>query len=180
MEDEGNDIKIPMLTIVERSMNKNGARYMEDEFNLLRKYFISCLNLRYLLPKDLSIMVDKFSDKVKFIVLSYNGISKLDYYKISDGVLYINGNLKISSPELYEISFYKAVTEVIFGKIKGFEAFNTSICQMVAEKVYNMSENNSPIIMPSLKKDVIGDVTHNLRSGYNNYNLIITLLKQLI
>ena len=180
MNDEVKDIKVPIRAIVEQSMNKNGARYMEDEFNLLRKYYIACLNLRYLTPQELGNAVDKFSNKIKFIVLNFNSINKLDYYKISDSVLYINGSLKFSASDLYEVSFYKAVTEVVFGDGNKYLAFNTGLCQMVAEKVYNMTENNVAIIMPVLKKDQIGDVTHLLRSGYNNYNLIITLVKEFL
>ena len=129
MEDGSKNISIPIRSIVEQSMNKNGARYMEDEFNLLIKYFIACLNLRYLLPKDLTVMVDKFSEKIKFIVLNYNSINNLDYYKIIDGVLYINGNLKYSSPQLYEITFYKAVTETVFKCDSKYVSFNN--CEFI-------------------------------------------------
>ena len=54
MEEDRKDIKIPIKAIVEQAMIKNGAKYDEDEFNLLRKYFIACLNLGYLEPKDLN------------------------------------------------------------------------------------------------------------------------------
>ena len=37
---EKKDIKIPIKDIVMQAMTSNGARYEEDEFNLLRKYFI--------------------------------------------------------------------------------------------------------------------------------------------
>ena len=105
-ENESKDIKIPIKAIVEHAMNTNGARYEEDEFNLLRKYFIACLNLGYMEPKDLVPMVNKFAEKIKLIVLNYNNVNKMDYYVINNGVLYISGALKESNPMFYEINFY--------------------------------------------------------------------------
>lgn len=177
---ETKDIKIPIKAIVEQQMNMNGAKYEEDEFNLLRKYFIACLNLGYLKPDDLNTMVGKFASQIKFIVLNYNNMNKLDYYVINGGVLYINGMVKDSNSELYEISFYKAVSEVIFKASDKYVSFSTLICQMVAEKIYNMDTNASRIILPSLVYEKIGEVTHNVRSGYLNYSLLISLLKQLL
>lgn len=180
MDGESKDIKIPIKAIVEQSMMQNGAKYEEDEFNLLRKYFIACLNLGYLMPKDLVAMVNKFSEKIKFIVLNYNNINKLDYYVINGSVLYISGAVKDNNSELYEITFYKAVTEAVFNVTEKYNALGTVICEMVAEKVYNMDVNSSRIIMPTLTNEMIGEVKHNIRSGYANYSLIISLLKQFI
>lgn len=177
---ETKDIKIPIKAIVEQQMNMNGAKYEEDEFNLLRKYFIACLNLGYLKPDDLNTMVGKFASQIKFIVLNYNNMNKLDYYVINGSVLYINGMVKDSNSELYEISFYKAVSEVIFKASDKYVSLSTLICQMVAEKIYNMDTNASRIILPNLVHKKIGEVTHNVRSGYLNYSLLISLLKQLL
>ena len=74
MESEKKDIKIPIKAIVEQAMVQNGCKYEEDEFNLLRKYFIACLNLGFLVPDDLTLMMNKFASKVKLIVLNYNNI----------------------------------------------------------------------------------------------------------
>lgn len=180
MDNESKDIKIPIKAIVEQSMMQNGAKYEEDEFNLLRKYFIACLNLGYLMPKDLVPMVNKFSEKIKFIVLNYNNTNKLDYYVINGNVLYINGYIKDNNPELYEITFYKAVTEAVFKISDKYISFSTALCEMVGEKIYNMDVNSSRIIMPELSTELIGDVKHNSRSGYMNYSLIISLLKQFV
>ena len=68
-EENPRDIKIPIKAIVEQVMNSNGAKYEEDEFNLLRKYFIACLNLGFMQPKDLQVMVNKFASKIKFMIL---------------------------------------------------------------------------------------------------------------
>ena len=180
MNEEGKkDIKIPIKAIVEQSMKNNGANYEEYEFNLLRKYFIACLNLGFLEPKDLVPMMDKFSNKIKIIVLNYNNINKMDYYMINNGILYINGAIKDDNPMFYEINFYKAVTEVIFKSNDTHIGISNALCNMAAEKIYNMDVNQSRIIMPRTDNEVIGNEKIQIRSGYNNYNLIISLTKQL-
>ena len=178
-EENSRDIKIPIKSIVEQSMMQNGARYEEDEFNLLRKYFIACLNLGYLEPKDLVVMVNKFASRVKLIVLNYQNINKMDYYAINQGVLYINGALKDANDTFYEINFYKAVTETIFNTPSDKIGIASAICEIVAEKIYNMDVNGSRIIMPKTDEEMIGDKKIEIRAGYMNYNLVISLAKQL-
>lgn len=178
-ENESKDIKIPIKAIVEHAMNTNGARYEEDEFNLLRKYFIACLNLGYMEPKDLVPMVNKFAEKIKLIVLNYNNVNKMDYYVINNGVLYISGALKESNPMFYEINFYKAVTETVFNANDNHIGISNALCNMAAEKIYNMDTNGSRIVMPRTDEELIGSDKIQVRAGYNNYNLIISLLKQL-
>ena len=178
-EENSKDIKIPIKSIVEQAMMQNGARYEEDEFNLLRKYFIACLNLGYLEPKDLVPMVNKFASRVKLIVLNYQNINKMDYYIINQGVLYINGALKDANDTFYEINFYKAVTETIFNVPADKIGIASAICEIVAEKIYNMDVNGSRIIMPKTDEEMIGDKKIEIRAGYMNYNLVISLAKQL-
>ena len=179
MDENTKDIKIPIKAIVEEAMISNGAKYSEDEFNLLRKYFIACLNLGYMQPKDLKDMVYKFARKIKLIVLNYNNVNKMDYYMISNGILYISGALKDNNFAFYQVNFYKATTEVVFGTNDTHIGLSNAICNMVAEKIYNMDTNGSRIIMPQTSTENIGDNKIEIRSGYSNYNLIISLLKQL-
>lgn len=179
MNEETKDIKIPIKAIVEQAMTSNGAKYEEDEFNLLRKYFIACLNLGYMLPKDLVPMVDKFAKKIKLIVLNYNNVNKMDYYMINNGVLYISGMLKDNNFAFYEINFYKAVTEVVFGANDNHVGISSALCEMTAEKIYNMDTNGSRIIMPKTDTEVVSGKEIQIRAGYMNYNLVISLLKQL-
>ena len=178
-ENESKDIKIPIKAIVEHAMTTNGARYEEDEFNLLRKYFIACLNLGYMEPKDLVPMVNKFAEKIKLIVLNYNNVNKMDYYVINNGVLYISGALKDNNPMFYEVNFYKAVTETVFNANDNHIGISNALCNMAAEKIYNMDTNGSRIVMPRTDEEMIGNNKIQVRAGYNNYNLIISLLKQL-
>lgn len=179
MEENSKDIKIPIKSIVEQAMNQNGARYEEDEFNLLRKYFIACLNLGYLEPKDLVPMVNKFASKIKIIVLNYNNVNKMDYYVINQAVLYISGTLKDNNSSFYEINFYKAVSEVILNANDKHVGMSSAICEMMAEKIHNMDVNGSRIIMPRTDEEQIGSEKIQIRAGYMNYNLIISLAKQL-
>ncbi len=179
MNEERKDIKIPIKSIIEDALLKNGSKYDEDEFNLLRKYFIACLNLGFLTPNDLILMVNKFVSKIKFIVLNYNNINKMDYYMINESVLYISGALKDNNFAFYQITFYKAVTEVIFNANDNHIAISNAICEITAEKIYNMDTNSSRIIMPNKTEEQIGKDKIEIRAGYINYNLIISLLKQL-
>ena len=179
MESEKKDIKIPIKAIVEQAMAQNGCKYEEDEFNLLRKYFIACLNLGFLVPDDLTLMMNKFASKVKLIVLNYNNINRMDYYLLNAGGLYISGGLKDKNFMFYQINFYKAVTEVIFDAENSHIGLSSAICNMVAEKVYNMDVNESRIIMPRLSEEKINNDIIKIRAGYYNYNLTISLAKQL-
>lgn len=176
---EKKDIKIPIKDIVMQAMTSNDARYEEDEFNLLRRYFIACLNLGYMEPKDLVPMVNKFASKIKFISLMFNRVNKMDYYMVSNGVLYINGALKESNSAFYETNFYKAVTEVIFEANDNHIALSNALCNMTAEKIYTMDTTGSRIVMPKTHEEEINGKKIQIRAGYTNYNLIISLLKQL-
>jgi len=177
--EEGKDIKIPIKALVERSVIKNKAFYEEDEFNLLRKYFIACLNLGYLKPNDLSGMIDKFTSKIKNISLDFNYINKLDCYKVVDSKLYIDGRQKFENCEFYEKNFYKAVTEVIFACDDEHIGISNALTNITAEKIYNMDTNGSRIVMPKTVTETIGDEEIQIRAGFANYNLIISCLKQL-
>lgn len=179
MEEEKKEIKVPIKSMIEQEVYRNGCKYEEDEFNILRKYFIACLNLGYIVPSNLAVMVNKFCTKIKYIVTNYNSINKLDYYVINNGVLYISGALKESNIDFYEINLYKAVSEVIFNANDEHIGISNAICEMVAEKIYNMDTNETRIILPKTNLEVIDGKHHKLRSGYVNYDLIITLLKQL-
>ena len=180
MNEEGRrDIKIPIRAIVEQAMKNNGASYEEYEFNALRRYFIACLNLGFLEPKDLVPMVNKFAQKIKLISTSYNSINKMDYYMISENVLYINGDLKDKNDTFYDVNFFKAVTETIFNANDKHIGISNALCNMAAEKIYNMDDSGSRIIMPKTDAEMIGKKKIEIRAGYMNYNLIISLTKQL-
>lgn len=177
--EESEGIKIPIKALVEHSMIKNGARYEEDEFNLLRKYFIACLNLGFISsPKDLAEIIAKFTSKIKSITLDFKLINKFDCYKIVDSVLYIDGSYKFKDCAFYERNFYKAVTEVIFNSNDEHIGISNAIAYMTAEKIYNMDVNGSRIVMPKTVIETINDKEITIRAGYNNYNLIISCLKQ--
>lgn len=181
MHDENpNDIKIPIKDIVSQAMTTNGARYEEDEFNLLRRYFIACLNLGYLEPKDLVSMVNKFASKVKIIVLNYNNFNNMDCFMINNGVLYINGGFKEVNSNYYEINFFKAVTHTLFETGNKHIGILNAITEIAAEKLHTMDMTGSRIVMPKTEEEMIGENKIQIRSGYMNYNLIVSLAKQLL
>lgn len=178
--EEIRDIKIPIKALIERSVIKNSTCYEEDEFNLLRKYFIACLNLFYLKPRDLPEMIEKFTSKVKKIVLDFPYTNKLDFYRIIDSTLYIDGRQKYEDCAIYEKNFYKAVTEVLFLDCNDEHiGISNALTYMTAEKIYNMDTNGSRIVMPKTVNETIGKTEIQIRAGYENYNLIISLMKQL-
>lgn len=180
MEEENKDIKVPIKAIIEQSVASNGCKYEEDEFNMLRKYYIACLNLGYIEPQDLSIMVNKFCSKIKFIVTNFNGINNMDYYIIKDNILYINDRIKDNNIDFYEINLYKAVSQIVFNINNDHIGMSNAFCEIAAEKIHNMDVNGTRIILPKTNPEIIDGVTHKLRSGYINYDLIISLLKQLL
>ena len=123
-------------------------------------------------------MVHKFCSRIKFITTNYTGSNNLDYYVINQGVLYLNGTLKDNDIDLYEINYYKALSEVIFGVSANYRAFSNALCEMTAEKIYQMDVNSSRIVMPVTTIEMVENNELQLRAGYKNYNLIINLLKQ--
>lgn len=179
MQNEMKNINIPIKSIVEQSTLRNNCKYSFDDTVILRRYFIACLNLGFLKPEDLVLMVDKFCSKIKFIVLNYNNVKNMDYYVIEDQILYISGSLKDNNEKFFEINFFKAITEVIFNVNNTHIGFLNAITNMTSEKIYNFDVNESRIVIPTLTYDVQSNVKIKLRAGYFNYNLIISLVKQL-
>lgn len=177
--EESKDIKVPIKALVEHSMIKNCAQYEEDEFNLLRKYFIACLNLGFISsPNDLARIIDKFTSKIKNISLDFNLINKLDCYKVVGSMLYIDGKCKSDDCTFYEKNFYKAVTEVIFNSNDEHISISNGLTYMTAEKIYHMDTSGLRIVMPKTVIERIADKDIQIRSGYDNYNLIISCFKQ--
>ena len=103
----------------------------------------------------------------------------MDYYVINQAVLYISGALKDNNSSFYEINFYKAVSEVILNANDKHVGMSSAICEMMAEKIHNMDVNGSRIIMPKTDEEQISSEKIQIRAGYMNYNLIISLAKQL-
>lgn len=58
-----NEIKIPIKDIIEKSMRSHSSLYSEESIALLRKYFIACMNLRFIEPEYLKNCVDEFTKK---------------------------------------------------------------------------------------------------------------------
>ena len=173
------DIKIPIKDLLQKSVVKHMVSYEEDEFNLLRKYYIACLNMGFFEPKDLPDMINKFTSKIKSITTDCKVMHLLDSYFVDYSVLYIDGELKYENPKQYEISFYKAVTETIFNYHETHVGIGCALIEMAAEKIYTMDEKGSRLIMLKTSVEKIGDKCIEIRSGYENFNLLVSCLKQL-
>ncbi len=178
-EESENNILIPIKAIVENRMENSMAFYSEDEMLLLRRYFIACLNLGYFMPEDLPIIVNKFTSKIKSICYDFKKVNKMDYYLLENETMYIYNTLYSQDSKLYEINFFKGVTEVIFQSNDKHIGISNAICEMTAEKIYNIDVNKERIIMPVTKTEFVNDSEITIRAGYYRYNLIISLLKQL-
>lgn len=179
MSKEVKDIKIPIKDLLQTSVVKHMVSYEEDEFNLLRKYYIACLNMGFFEPKDLTDMINKFTSKIKSITTDCKVMHLLDSYFVDYSVLYIDGELKYENPKQYEINFYKAVTETIFNYHETNVGIGCALIEMAAEKIYTMDEKGSRLIMPKTSVEKIGDKSIEIRAGYENYNLLVSCLKQL-
>lgn len=178
-EKEQKEVLVPIKAIVENRMRNSESFYTEDEIKLLRRYFISCLNLGYIRPNDLPTIVNKFTSRIKYISYDFKRKNKMDYYFIDNSVLYIYDVLIYENKKMFEINFFKAVTETVFQSNDKHIGISNAICEMTAEKIYNMDANGKSIIMPETTIENFNDNEIIVRSGYDNYILIISLLKQL-
>ena len=171
------EIKVPIKDMILKAMAYNGCDYEEEAISLLRMYFIAALNLRYIYHFDLERFVNKFTSKVKKIV-QINNDSTLSYNEITK-----NKTLVISSgDDDKDIEFYKAVTEVLCcnEEKKDGSMLRTALTEIAAERIKQMSDEGSLIILPEKKTETICGKELVTRSGYKRFNLLITLVNQLL
>ncbi|MEG2351302.1 MAG: hypothetical protein RSA10_02445 [Bacilli bacterium] len=171
------DVKIPIKSIISSKVEKYKCIYEETEFNLLRRYFISCLNLGYLTPNSLELIVDKFCYKIKKIVKTPKVINLLNYYKIENDILIINDDVKGYDEALYELTFFTAVTETLFESSSEYLAIITSVIEIAAEKIHNFDVTNSKIMDQKVVTETV-NTSHTFKTEFINYPLIIHLLRQ--
>lgn len=173
------NIKIPIRLIVDAIERQYGCVYSFEDKLYLRRFMIACLNLWFCKPDDLLGSVSKFAIKVKQIVHNYTASNGLDNYIIKNNTLYINNHLEKENQKKYEINFFKAIAEAIFNCNNEHIVINNVLTEMAAEKIYNMDVNDSRIIMPKTVQETICGENIDIRAGYDNYNLLISLAKQL-
>ncbi len=173
------DVKIPIKAIVEKMAKMYDCIYEFDEMNLIRRYFIACLNLGYIAPEQLADAVAKLAKKVKRFEFTMPKRKGLEYYMIADNTIYVLTGLKQYDAELYDMTIFKAISEAVLGFDEDFACVSNALLEMMAEKVFNMDVNGSRIIMPRTAQYEIGEQKLDLRAGYERYNLTLNLLKQL-
>lgn len=174
------DIKIPIKSLLENLETKYNCIYEWDEECLIRRFFIGCLNMGYIEPETLADAVCKVTKTIKKIDFGLNKKNGLECYKIYEDTLFLLSGLKELDEEMYEKTVFKALSEVVLG-INDKDGYISNVfSEMLAEKIYNMDVNGSRIIMPKTDYYKIDNgVTLELRAGYERYNLIINLLKQI-
>lgn len=173
------DVKIPIKGIIQRFERNYNCVYDDDERNIMRRFFIACLNLGYLIPAQLDSAVEKLTQKIRRIdSVSLKRRSGLEYYTIKGDTLFVCADLKDVDTTLYEKTVFKALSEAVIG-FDEFPNISDALFEMMAEKIYNMDVNGSRIILPKTKTYIIGDEVLELRAGYERLNFTINLLKQL-
>lgn len=176
-ENYSKSINIPIKKIVDCVESINDCSYEEDEKLLLRRFMIACLNLNYFKENRLFDIVNCFGMRIKQI--KNKRIDNLDNYLIKDNILYINKDLMNDSQKKYEICFFKAIAEAIFNPVDVNISIGTVITEMAAEKIYNMDNKNLAVVLPREEYETICGIEMNILTGYDNYNLLICLAKQL-
>ncbi len=174
------DIKVPIKDLLANATIKHQNNYPENEFNLLRRYFISCLNMGYIMPAELPTMVDKFCGLVKNITTNLTNKNGLDCYLYSDGNLSIIGGLKFVDEQMYDLSFFKAVSDVFITNASKMPIIGKIISQLVATRIYIMDIQLSRNVKLNRINIQIKDRTHTIATETNEYELQIILLEQFI
>lgn len=173
------DVKIPIKAIVEKMEKVYDCTYEFDEKNLIRRYFIACLNLGYISPDQLADAVAKFAKKVKRFEFTLPKRKGLEYYEITDNAINVFAGLKQFDVELYDKTIFNAISEAVLGFDDEFSCVSNAISEMMAEKLFNMDVNGSRIIMPKSEQYMVGSQKLDLRAGYERHKLTLNLLKQL-
>ncbi len=183
--DNENNIKIPIKKIVENSAKKFGCDFNYDDKMYIRRFFIACLNLGFLEPKDLMEKCDALCSRIKSIIpSSKKSVSTINKtFKIDKDILYIQRAYAMNATEeLITIGYFKAFLYVLLGCEGKLLSFEETLCSLAAEKIYVMDVKSERIVMPKSENECIVDKDRNpyqitLRSGHRQFNFPILMLK---
>lgn len=187
IDDDSNNIKIPIKGILESFMSAHNCDYPLEATYLIRRFAIAGLNLGYYKPENLVEIVDKFCSRIKNINFDYEvgADNEMTHYSIKDKTLHLCKDLETFDEYLYTTAAFSAFFEAISGACdyNEYKIVKTALSYMVGEKFLNMDINDSRIIMPKTTEIELGAEKNKqklqLRAGYLPcYNLQITLLKQ--
>ena len=175
-----NQISIPIKTIVHSAMSKHSVFYDEIDVIYLRRYFISCLNMKYINPRDLVPLVDTFTSQIKQIIHIHEDMPKNSLYIIKNNSLYVFDQLQIIDEKAYEISWFAAIFDVISAKSNSEKRtfVENLLIYIAGEKIFTC-DYGSHIVMPRSDEVEIDGTKLVLRAGYHVFNKEICLLKQL-
>lgn len=187
IEDDSNNIKIPIKGILESCMSAHNCDYPLEATYLIRRFAISGLNLGYYKPENLVEIMDKFCSRIKTIKFDYEigADNELKHYSIKDDTLYLCEDLQSFDNYLFDVATFAAFFEAVSGACDyhKHEIVKAALSYMVGEKFLNMDLNGSRIVMPKTTEIELGEgknrQTLQLRAGYLPcFNLQLTLIKQ--
>ncbi len=175
------DIKVPIKAIVENLEEKHNCNYNDEIKFLMRRFFISLLNLGFIEPKDLMMIVEKTVKKFKEIKPILGKISGLEFYKFENNVLFVYDDYRKINEAAYEKMIFKALSETLLGIDENHKGVSNALNELLGEKAFNMDTTGKKDI--DIKNfDVLLGEGHivELHFGYDErYNIALTLLKQL-
>lgn len=196
--DDKMDVKVPIKGIIEESLIRRNIEYPDEFILSLRRFYIASLNLGFLEAKNLERAVEKFTSNVKcvyicdsfdkFKVYTTDEINIINYLKdkyiFEKGVLILDYSIISSDAEdenviINNICTYKAIAQIVFNAPSDLDSFADIITEIAAEKIENMDANGNRIIMPRTVNETVNGKVVCLRAGYQRYNLLINLAKQL-
>lgn len=170
-------ISVPIKSIIEHWLKENDANYSDEMIMSLRCYGIALLNLRFIQIEQLHDIIDRITSAIKRVVYLDNLIlNKLDHYRIVDQILYID--IKSAEPDTieYDITIFKAFTQVLIEADDKRLGFSNAICEMIAERVWKYKLKEAVVIMPCLQREIINGIPMQTLTGYRTYDVIINLL----
>lgn len=193
---DGNNVLVPIKALLENYADFNCSEYDEEDFNLLRRYFIACLNMAYIPESELKTYVNKFTFHIHSIVCCKNDGSLpipvvqnntsliqwfRDGYTVFEQVLYINSDDRYTeNHSQFEVLFFQAVTAVLINTTEDAPSLAIGLTQILADRLYNYDQTESRILLPRAEEFALGDRTLILRAGFTNNKLISNLTRQLL
>lgn len=186
------DIKIPIKSILEICCKLNNSSFDEYDFILLRKFFIALLNLNVLSPNNLPDIVERFTKQIHSInVIEATSCEdlitkefdvklwKMKNYIIIEKCIYINEALLVND-ENYEITLYKAVSEVVLQIPHYNMLFSNLLSNILGEHVYHIDNYSSKVIPQKTHIETINGKQIKTRTGYTGFELPTILFEQFL
>lgn len=188
--EESRTVNVPIKELIEESIVKNGCCYPVscDIVSFLRRYYIAALNLDFISYDNLRQHIDNFTKRIKLIIVDRPPEKFADEWNIRKFVI-DNKTLFICPPDAenekdYTMIVFQAVTWVLFNVNVMFESMGVplALTEITAERIYNFDVHDEKGILPKYEETYLGGTKKyklRLLAGYERYNLLINLFKQI-